>query len=215
MIRPWRAAAVASFAIPCAATVASAALAQGYGTVSDGSCSCKTRCDGGKAIFSPGRTVAQCRAMCVKAFSGCTAGEIRLPGRRDAAEARPQRAALTATARSAAAPSAKAQSANSAARQCMIEQGAGYDTCQRRVMMRTTERDAIVTTPTAPASRAAPALRSRRSRSTHDQATCRALLEVSRAFRESPNPRGRDSRLRNTSRGATCAQEIAAAWSCA
>jgi hypothetical protein len=126
------------------ACFASAALAQGYGNVSDGSCSCKTRCDGGKAIFSPGHTVAQCRAMCVKAFSGCTAGEIRLPGRRNVAGAQPQRAAPSATARSAAARSASAQPANSAARQCAIEQGAGYDTYQRRVMMRTTERDAMV-----------------------------------------------------------------------
>jgi hypothetical protein len=127
------------------ACFASTALSQGYGTISDGSCSCKTRCDGGKAIFSPGRTVAQCRAMCVKAFSGCTAGETRLPGRRDAAGARPQRVALAATAPSAAAPSTRAQSANSAAkRQCAIEQGAGYDTYQRRVIMRTTERDAMV-----------------------------------------------------------------------
>jgi hypothetical protein len=66
-----------------AAYFASAALAQSYGTISDGSCSCKTRCDGGKSIFSPGHTVAQCRAMCVRAFSGCTRGEIRSSQRRD------------------------------------------------------------------------------------------------------------------------------------
>lgn len=116
------------------ACFASAALAQGWGKVSDGSCSCKTRCDGGNSTFSPGRTLAQCRAMCAKAFSGCTRGETRLPGRRDVAEARPQRAAR----------SASAQPTNSAVRQCMIEQGAGYDSYQGRMMFRTTERDAMV-----------------------------------------------------------------------
>jgi hypothetical protein len=166
------------------ACFASTALAQ-YGEVSDGSCNCKTQCDGSKSIFSPGRTVAQCRAMCVKAFSGCTAGEIRLPGRRDAAGARPQRVAPSATARSATARSASAQPANSAARQCMIEQGGGYDTYQRRVIMRTTERDAMVR---HDAYRACVARRtgvgSGRSRSTHDRPTCRALRAVSRASRE-------------------------------
>ena len=65
-----------------AAYFASAALAQ-LGTISDGSCSCKTRCDGGNSIFSAGHTVAQCRSMCAKAFSGCTRGEIRSNQRRD------------------------------------------------------------------------------------------------------------------------------------
>jgi hypothetical protein len=65
-----------------AAYFASAALAQ-LGTISDGSCSCKTRCDGGNSIFSAGHTVAQCRSMCAKAFSGCTRGEIRSSQRRD------------------------------------------------------------------------------------------------------------------------------------
>jgi hypothetical protein len=63
----------------------SPALAQGLGTISDGSCSCKTRCDGGNSLFSAGRTVAQCRSMCVRAFSGCTRGEIRSSQRRDIA----------------------------------------------------------------------------------------------------------------------------------
>jgi hypothetical protein len=47
---------------------ASDALGQHFGTISDGSCSCKTRCDGGKSRFSPGHTVEQCRRMCVKAY---------------------------------------------------------------------------------------------------------------------------------------------------
>jgi hypothetical protein len=66
-----------------AACFASPALAQQIGTISDGSCLCKTRCDGGKSTFSPGHTVAQCRSMCVKAYSGCSAGEIRSRQRRD------------------------------------------------------------------------------------------------------------------------------------
>jgi hypothetical protein len=63
-----------------AACFASAALAQNCGKVSDGSCNCKTQCDGGRSTFSPGHTVAQCRAMCVKTFSGCTRGQIRCVG---------------------------------------------------------------------------------------------------------------------------------------
>jgi hypothetical protein len=77
------------------------------GTISDGSCSCKTRCDGGNSIFSPGHTVAQCRAMCVRAFSGCSRGEIRSNQRRDLAPAPQQRAARPTAARAAAAPSAR------------------------------------------------------------------------------------------------------------
>jgi hypothetical protein len=122
----------------------SVALAQGWGKVSDGSCGCKTRCDGGNSTFSPGRTLAQCRAMCAKAFSGCTRGEIRLPGRRDTAGAQPQRVAPSATAPTRAARTASAQPINSAAKQCLIEQGGGYDSYQGRVLMRTTERDAMV-----------------------------------------------------------------------
>jgi hypothetical protein len=83
---------------------ASPALAQNYGTVSDGSCSCKTRCDGGNSRFSAGHTVAQCRALCVQSFSGCSRGEIRLPGVRAG-----QR--VQSGARSAAAPSTPARSA--------------------------------------------------------------------------------------------------------
>jgi hypothetical protein len=85
---------------------ASEALAL-LGTISDGSCSCKTRCDGGNSIFSQGHTVAQCRSMCVRAFSGCTRGEIRSNQRRDLAPALQQRGVRPATTRSAAAPSTK------------------------------------------------------------------------------------------------------------
>jgi hypothetical protein len=85
---------------------ASEALAL-LGTISDGSCSCKTRCDGGNSIFSAGRTVAQCRAMCVRGFSGCSRGEIRSNQRRDLAPAPQQRAARPTAARAAAAPSAR------------------------------------------------------------------------------------------------------------
>jgi hypothetical protein len=80
------------------------ASAQNYGTVSDGSCSCKTRCDGGNSRFSAGRTVAQCRAQCVRSFSGCSRGEIRLPGVRPG-----QR--VQSAARSTVGPSAPARSA--------------------------------------------------------------------------------------------------------
>jgi hypothetical protein len=51
-----------------AACFASAALAQNCGKVSDGSCNCKTQCDGGRSTFSPGHTVAQCRACALKPF---------------------------------------------------------------------------------------------------------------------------------------------------
>ena len=83
---------------------ASPTLAQNYGTVSDGSCSCKTRCDGGNSRFSAGHTVAQCRAMCVRSFSGCSRGETRLPGFRPGSR-------VQSAARSAAAPSGPARSA--------------------------------------------------------------------------------------------------------
>jgi hypothetical protein len=86
---------------------ASDALGQHFGTISDGSCSCKTRCDGGKSRFSPGHTVEQCRRMCVKAYSGCTAGEIRSSQRRDVAPVPQRRAARSLTAPSATAPSAR------------------------------------------------------------------------------------------------------------
>ena len=85
----WFALPVIIFAI--AACFASAALAQNCGKVSDGSCNCKTDCDGGRSSFSPGRTVAQCRAMCVKTYSGCTRGQIRCL-RSDLPTVRPQRA---------------------------------------------------------------------------------------------------------------------------
>jgi hypothetical protein len=71
------------------------ALAQ-YGAISDGSCRCKTLCDGGKSEFSPGHSVAQCRSMCARAYSGCSAGEIRSIQRRDLARAPQQRAAHSA-----------------------------------------------------------------------------------------------------------------------
>lgn len=87
-----------SFAI--ATFFASAALAQNCGKVSDGSCNCKTQCDGGRSTFSPGRTVAQCRAMCVKTFPGCTRGQIRCVGG-GLPTVRPQRATASAPARSA------------------------------------------------------------------------------------------------------------------
>ena len=74
---------LAMIIIGIAAYFASAALAQGFGTISNGSCRCKTGCDGGNSIFSSGHTVAQCRAMCVRAFSGCSRGEIRSSQRRD------------------------------------------------------------------------------------------------------------------------------------
>jgi hypothetical protein len=45
----WFGLAAILFAITACST--SAALAQNYGTVSDGSCSCKTRCDGGNSRF--------------------------------------------------------------------------------------------------------------------------------------------------------------------
>jgi hypothetical protein len=97
----WFALAVIMFAsVTC---LASPVSAQNYGAVSDGSCSCKTRCDGGNSRFSAGHTVAQCRALCVRSFSGCSRGEIRLPGIRPG-----QR--VQSAARSAAAPSAPARS---------------------------------------------------------------------------------------------------------
>jgi hypothetical protein len=110
------------------AAYASAALAQGYGTISDGSCGCKTRCDGGNAIFSPGRTVDQCRRMCARAFSGCTRGEIRLPGRRDVAGARPQSVARSASVRPAAATTVVAASTG---RSTSREQA--FDACRREL----------------------------------------------------------------------------------
>jgi hypothetical protein len=79
---------------------ASAALAQNCGKVSDGSCNCKTQCYGGRSTFSPGHTVAQCRAMCVRTFSGCTRGQIRCVGG-DLPTVRTQRAPPSATAHSA------------------------------------------------------------------------------------------------------------------
>ena len=99
MERPvkWSALVIIIFAI--AACFASAALAQNCGKVSDGSCNCKTDCDGGRSSFSPGRTVAQCRAMCVRTYSGCTRGQIRCL-KADLPTVRPQRAAPSAPARS-------------------------------------------------------------------------------------------------------------------
>jgi hypothetical protein len=55
--------------------------------------------------------VAQCRRMCVRAFSGCSAGEIRSSQRRDVAAAPQPRAVRSTTTVSAAAPSAAARSA--------------------------------------------------------------------------------------------------------
>jgi hypothetical protein len=53
------------------------------GDISTGHCSCKDRCETGQSIFSQGRSVAQCKAKCQRAFSGCTKGEIRSHDRRD------------------------------------------------------------------------------------------------------------------------------------
>ena len=102
----WSALVTIIFAI--AASFASSALAQNCGRVSDGSCNCKTQCDGGRSSFSRGHTVAQCRAMCVRTFSGCTRGQIRCVGG-DLPTVRPQRAAPSAAPRSAAARPAGAR----------------------------------------------------------------------------------------------------------
>lgn len=99
----WSALVTIIFAI--AACFTSAAPAQNCGRVSDGSCNCKTQCDGVRSIFSPGHTVAQCRALCVRTFSGCTRGQIRCL-RGDLPTVRPQHAAPSATPRSATARSA-------------------------------------------------------------------------------------------------------------
>ena len=53
------------------------------GDISTGHCRCKDLCDAGQSTFSQGRTVAQCKAKCRRAFSGCTKGEIRSRDRRD------------------------------------------------------------------------------------------------------------------------------------
>ena len=53
------------------------------GDISSGHCSCKDQCEIGRSRFSQGRTVAQCKAKCQRAFSGCTRGEIRSRQRRD------------------------------------------------------------------------------------------------------------------------------------
>jgi hypothetical protein len=58
-----------------------AALAQrvgnGPGQISNGHCRCKALCQVGQSVFSQDHTIPQCMQMCAKAFSGCTAGEIR------------------------------------------------------------------------------------------------------------------------------------------
>jgi len=53
------------------------------GQISTGHCRCKDQCDAGRSIFSEGRTVAQCKAKCQQAFSGCKKGEMRSKQRRD------------------------------------------------------------------------------------------------------------------------------------
>lgn len=53
------------------------------GDISTGHCRCKDQCEIGRSIFSEGRTVAQCKAKCQRAFSGCARGEIRSRQRRD------------------------------------------------------------------------------------------------------------------------------------
>jgi hypothetical protein len=93
---------LATIIFAIAAFFASAATAQNCGKVSDGSCNCKTQCDGGRSTFSPGHTVAQCRAMCVRTFPGCTRGQIRCVGG-GLPTVRSQPATPSAPARSAAA----------------------------------------------------------------------------------------------------------------